>query len=82
MTTTTMSAQARTAILAMQNNEITEYYIYQKIAERVPGGDNQNTLLRLAAAEKRHCGMWEAMTGVQSTPNTLRIHGFAGIHLL
>lgn len=77
MTTTTMSAQARTAILAMQNNEITEYYIYQKIAERVPGGDNQNTLLRLAAAEKRHCGMWEAMTGVQSTPNTLRIHWYA-----
>lgn len=68
-----MSLKARQAILKMQKNEITEYYIYTKIAQRVAGGDNKNTLLRLAAAEKRHCEMWEQMTGTRTEPNTFRI---------
>src|SRR5574344_1286769 len=71
--TTKMSERARAAILVMQKNEITEYHIYNKIAARLPGGDNQNTLLRLAAAEKRHCEMWAAMTGSECEPNKLRI---------
>ena len=71
--TTKMSERARAAIMVMQKNEITEYHIYNKIAARLPGGDNQNTLLRLAAAEKRHCEMWAAMTGSECEPNKLRI---------
>lgn len=71
--TQVMSERSRKAILTMQRNEITEYHIYSRIASRLPGGDNQNTLLRLAAAEKRHCEMWAEMTGVECLPNKAKI---------
>ncbi len=48
-----LSKEALGIILKMQQNELTESYIYAEIAAFAKGEENKETLMRLASEEKK-----------------------------
>lgn len=52
----------------MQQNELTEYHIYTKVASFVKNPENKATLLKIANEEHRHCQIWETFTKEQVQP--------------
>ncbi len=48
--------------LAAQRNEITEYYIYSKLAETIKGERKREILHHLANDEKKHYAVWKNIT--------------------
>ncbi len=67
------SDKTRAFLIAMQTNEITEFHIYSNIAKRVKDPHNREVLLRIAAEEQAHAGIWESFTGVTIKPKKLKI---------
>lgn len=57
----------------MQQNEITESCIYEKIAAFAKGEENKNTLLRLSQEEKAHNAIWAKYTGKDMQPQKLKV---------
>jgi len=64
----TLSAAALAVILKMQQNELTESVIYEKIAKFAKGEENKQTLLRLSREEKAHYEIWKQHTGREMRP--------------
>ncbi len=64
----TVSPAAMAVIMKMQQNELNESVIYEKIARFAKGEENQKTLLRLAAEEKAHYEIWKKYTGKELKP--------------
>ena len=58
----TLSQKALAVVKRMQQNELTESVIYEKIAAFAKGEENRKTLLRLAQEEKAHYHIWEKYT--------------------
>ena len=54
-----ISDAALAVIKRMQQNELTESVIYEKIAAFAGGEGNQETLLRLSCEEKAHYEIWK-----------------------
>lgn len=77
-----LSPHALKIILGMQRNEITEYHIYNKIANRVKDEKNNSTLRKIAAEELRHSKIWETYTGVEIKPATTKIFFFNFISII
>lgn len=63
-----LTPQARKIILKMQQNELTESLIYERIAKFAKGDDNKNTLRRLAQEEYAHYQIWKNYTGKEMKP--------------
>ena len=63
-----LSKKALEIIKKMQQNELTESVIYEKIAKFAKGEKNKNTLLRLAAEERMHYEIWKNYTGIEMKP--------------
>lgn len=63
-----VSAAALAVIKRMQQNELTESVIYEKIAAFAKGAENKETLLRLAREEKAHYEIWKKYSGVEMKP--------------
>ena len=63
-----LSLQAKKLILKMQQNELTESVIYEKIARFAKGEDNKKTLHRLAQEEYAHYQIWKGYTGKEMKP--------------
>ena len=62
-------SQASIAIIKrMQQNELTESVIYEKIAKFAKGEENKQTLLRLSKEEKNHYEIWKKYTGLEMKP--------------
>ena len=57
--TNNISPSALAIIKKMQQNEVTESVIYQKIAAFAKGEENKQTLLRLSQEEQAHCQIWQ-----------------------
>ena len=76
---TKLSAQAREIILKMQQNEMTESAIYEKIAKYAKGEDNRETLLRLAREERAHYEIWKKYTGAEMKPEKGKVLKFTMI---
>ena len=68
-----VSERAMKIIRKMQQNELTESVIYEKIAKFAKGEDNKNTLLRLAKEEKAHYEIWKKYTGIEMKPQKGKI---------
>ena len=68
-----LSEQALAAIQTMQQNELTESVIYEKIARFAKGEENKNTLKRLAAEEKAHYQIWHHYTGIDMKPQRAKV---------
>lgn len=68
-----LSKEALKIIKKMQQSEITESVIYEKIAKFAKGEDNKKTLLRLAKEEKNHYEIWKKYTGIEMKPQKFKI---------
>ncbi len=63
-----LSQKALNIIKKMQQNELTESFIYEEIAKFAKGEENKKTLLRLSAEEKAHYEIWKKFTGIEMKP--------------
>ena len=70
---TNISDAARSIIQKMQQNELTESVIYEKIAAFAKGEENKATLLRLAREEKAHYEIWKKYTGLELKPEKRKV---------
>ena len=68
-----ISEKTRKILLTMQEGEITEYFIYQKIASFVKDEKNCTILKKIGEEERVHAEIWEKITGVKVKPNKLLI---------
>lgn len=66
--TKTVSPEVFAIVQKMQQSELTESVIYQRIAKFAKGEENRATLLRLAQEEKAHCEIWKRYTGLEMKP--------------
>ena len=71
-----ISAAAMAVIKRMQQNELTESVIYEKIAAFAGGEENKETLRRLAREEKAHYEIWKKYTGIEMKPEKEKIFKF------
>ena len=69
----TLSQKALSIVLKMQQNELTESVIYEKIARFAKGKENKETLLRLSQEEKSHYEIWKSYTGKELKPQKGKI---------
>ena len=63
-----ISAAALEIIKKMQQGELTESVIYEKISAFAKGEENKQTLLRLAREEKAHYNIWKKYSGIEMKP--------------
>jgi VIT1/CCC1 family predicted Fe2+/Mn2+ transporter len=68
-----MDRKTLAAVLDAQGNEVTEYVIYTRLAERTSDPHNRKILERIARDELRHFEMWEKISGRKIPPNRLRV---------
>jgi VIT1/CCC1 family predicted Fe2+/Mn2+ transporter len=68
-----LSPAALTIIKKMQQNELTESVIYEKLARFAKGEENQQTLLRLAREEYAHYEIWKKYTGMEMKPEKAKV---------
>ena len=71
-----LSEKALSIVKKMQQNELTESYIYRAIAKFAKGEENKKTLLRLADEEEAHYTIWKSYTGIEMQPQKLKIFKF------
>ncbi len=69
----TLSPAALAIIKQMQQNELTESVIYEKIAAFAKGEENRQTLLRLSREEKAHYLIWQKYTGLEMKPEGFKV---------
>ena len=74
-----LSPAANAIVLKMQQNELTESVIYEKIARFAKGEENRSTLLRLAREERAHYEIWKKYTGVEMKPEKGKVLKFTMI---
>ena len=68
-----MSQSINPEYLKQQQNEITEYVIYQKLAAFSKDANNTDILLKIAEDEKKHYDFWKKITGKEITPNNKQV---------
>ena len=68
-----LSEKALRIIKKMQQNELTESVIYEKISRFAKGDENKKTLLRLATEERAHYEIWKKYTELDMKPQKLKI---------
>ena len=71
-----VSSTALEIIKRMQQNELTESVIYEKIAAFAKGEENKETLLRLSREEKAHYEIWKKYTAIDMVPEKGKIRKF------
>ena len=73
---TNISATSMAIIKRMQQNELTESVIYEKIAAFAKGDENKETLLRLAREEKAHYEIWKKYSCIDMVPEKSKIRKY------
>ncbi len=68
-----MTANLKNDLLRAQENEITEHYIYQRLAKHTKHEGNRAILQGIAADEKKHYEYWRQHTGQDVQPNRWRL---------
>lgn len=68
-----LSVQVLEIIRKMQQNELTESVIYEKIAVFAKGEENRQTLLRLSREERAHYEIWKKYTGIEMKPQSGKV---------
>lgn len=71
-----ISSEAMKIISKMQQNELTESFIYREIAKFAKGEENKQTLLRLSQEEKAHYEIWKKYTKKELKPEKGKILKF------
>jgi VIT1/CCC1 family predicted Fe2+/Mn2+ transporter len=60
--TTTIDDELKRKLLTFQRNEITEHYIYRKLAQSVKDEQNKKVLLDISDEELKHYQIWKTYT--------------------
>ncbi|MEM2341269.1 MAG: VIT1/CCC1 transporter family protein [Candidatus Bathyarchaeia archaeon] len=60
-------------ILAAQKNEVTEHYIYRRLAQSVKDSNNRDVLRHISVKELEHYNFWREYTRKDVKPSRLRI---------
>ena len=68
-----ISEKALKIIRRMQQNELTESVIYEKIAKFAKGDENKQTLRRLSQEEKAHYEIWRKYTDANLKPQAFKV---------
>jgi VIT1/CCC1 family predicted Fe2+/Mn2+ transporter len=68
-----MDERIRRLAIRAQATETTETVIYERLAARCRDEKNAAVLRRIGVAERRHAAFWARKTGVEVTPNRLKI---------
>ena len=79
---TTPSEENMKNIIAAQNGEITEYYIYKKLSQSIKDPHNSEILARIAEDEKKHHDVFAQYTGKAGKPKRCRVFFFYWISRL
>ena len=74
-----ISEKALKIIRRMQQNELTESVIYDKIAKFAKGDENKQTLRRLSQEEKAHYEIWRKYTGIDMKPQGFKVFKYTAI---
>src|SRR6056297_755439 len=69
-------------ITKMQHDEITEYHIYSKLAERTKDEDNKKILQDIAEDELRHYNFWSERTKKDIKPKKWKIYFYYFISII
>lgn len=72
-----ISQTALAIIRKMQQSELTESVIYEKIAEFAKGDENKKTLMRLSKEEHAHYEIWKRYTGEEMKPETGKVFWYS-----
>lgn len=64
-----ISPEIRQQLIYAQREEITEYHIYNKLAEQTKNTDNKKVLKQIAADELKHYKLWSAYTNKEVSPS-------------
>ena len=68
-----MDKETLSIILAAQQNEITEYFIYLGLAKRIQDPHNRSILEAIAKDEMKHYEFWRNLTHHDVKPNQLMV---------
>ena len=68
-----LNKELRDKVLTAQRNEITEHFIYAKLAESVRDPRNRAILKRISEHERRHHDLWKEYTHQDVSPSQLKI---------
>lgn len=63
-------------IKQFQKNEITEYYIYSRLARKIKHNKNAETLQKIGDDEMRHYMFWKEYSGADVKPNWWKVFKF------
>ncbi len=74
-----MDEKTREQILRFQKNEITEYFIYKKLARWTKDPHNSEILRRIADEEHKHYDIWRKYTDADAKPDRFKIWWLAFI---
>jgi rubrerythrin len=64
-----MDVKNHSALLKAQRNEITEYAIYSRLAQKTKDPHNEKVLRTIAEDEMQHYQVWESITGKEVKPS-------------
>jgi VIT1/CCC1 family predicted Fe2+/Mn2+ transporter len=73
ITATTIDDELKKKILTFQRNEITEHYIYRKLAQSVKDEQNKQVLLDISDEELKHYQIWKTYTNQDVKPARLML---------
>jgi len=68
-----MEEKIKRLTIETQRTEITEHYIYYKLAQNCKDTDNAKILRKIGDQEKGHYNFWKAKTGIDVGPDKKRI---------
>lgn len=68
----TLQGDLRKKLIEFQKNEITEHLFYSKLATMAEG-ENKKVLERISKEEKAHYNIWKKYTGIDVSPNKIKI---------
>jgi VIT1/CCC1 family predicted Fe2+/Mn2+ transporter len=68
-----LDEEAKKAVLTAQKNEITEHFIYDKLAQSIKDSHNKNILKRISSDELKHYNFWKKYTDKDVKPDKLKI---------
>ncbi|MBP7029482.1 MAG: VIT1/CCC1 transporter family protein [Spirochaetes bacterium] len=65
--------KSKKALLKIQNTEITEYHIYQKLSRIIKDKNNATVLQSIANEEKKHSEFWKNKTNIEPKPDWFKV---------
>lgn len=68
-----MNEKIKKELLRAQKNEITEHFVYAKLAKSVKGEHNKKVLRDISNDELKHYNVWKEHTGKEIKPNKFKI---------